>query len=110
MRVQFLLTRLIRPVIMTMIIFGCWQWPQRNDLAGIDDLRRAALHDGLVDRGLEVILIDHQARSSKARDLSRRELQVVRLRTWRSQTGNRCMVARDALGDKTGTGRRGLQR
>ncbi len=85
---------------MIMIIFGCWQWPQRNDLAGVDDLLGAALYDGLVDCGLEAILVDHQARSGEARDLPRGELQVVRLRAWGGQTGDRRMVTRDALGDK----------
>ena len=75
---------------------------QRYHRRGVEHRQRIppCLGHRLVDGRLERARVDHQIRLSNRRDLARRELEVVRLRSRRRQAGDVGMIGRDALGDE----------
>ncbi len=73
---------------------------QRHHTRGVEHVLVAALGDGLVDRRLEALDVDHGVAVGDRGDLTRGELDVVRLGSRLGQAGDHPVISGDALGDE----------
>ena len=70
---------------------------QRHHSRGIDHVGVFALQHGLIDRSLKSPLIDHQIRGRDAGNLSRGELQIMRLGPRLRQVADESVITRHPL-------------
>ena len=73
---------------------------QRDDGGGVQGVVPAALRDGLVDGGLERLLVHHQVGLDDLGRLLRGQLEVVRLTSRLGQAGDVSVRPGDPLGDE----------
>ena len=71
-----------------------------HDGRRVEPVARPALGHRLVDGRLERVLVDHQVGGAQARDLTRRQLEVVRLGARLGQAGHRRQRPGHLLGDE----------